>query len=166
METKITYRTITYTYQSNYTPEQLWEFLVHPKYEVEFTKDPCYHNVIDENFTLEKGKVYTEVHTGKHCQGENNPVKIVDVEEYKFYQIVRHGAGIKDTVTTTLQPNKKGTFITITSHFGFSLKSFNKPLHLISWLLVATGLATKLANEQVEQSYWFEKMEEKIERNE
>ncbi len=162
METKTTYRNIIYEYQSPHTPEQLWEFLVHPKYEVEFTKEPCYHNVIDDDFTLEKGKSYIEAHTGEHCKGEHNPVKIVDVEEYKYYQIVRHGAGIKDTVTTKLQANEKGTLITITSTFGLSIKSFNKPLHLMSWLLVVTGLATKLAKEQVDQAYWFEKMEEKI----
>ncbi len=165
MEEKITrkryYSKTVVEYQSKNKPKDIWEFLTNPKYEVEFTKEPCYYNEIDDNFKLEKGSNWREIHTGKDCAGDIVNCKITDIIKYKKFVSVRYQAGIKNTTINELDENDKGTLITQTQKYAFSIRSI-KFSSIILWLMLLTGLLTKLSLKQTEDEFWFDKMDEKV----
>lgn len=69
MKSKKGFTKTVYEYESKYSPEQIWEFFVHPKYTVEFTRKPCYYYEISNDFSLTKGQKWKEIHTGEDCKG-------------------------------------------------------------------------------------------------
>ncbi|MBO0593665.1 hypothetical protein I2486_19880 [Cellulophaga sp. E16_2] len=148
-------------FQSKYQPTQIWEYLTHPKYTVEFTKDPCYHNQVSASFTLEKGNQWIEIHTGEDCEGDVVQCKIIESTTYKCFRTVRHQAGIKNTTIIKLEENKEGTIITETQKFSLSARKI-RPINIMSWIMLGTGLLTKFSFKPEDDSYWFEHMEQKI----
>lgn len=152
--------TIIY-FQSCYLPEQIWEYLTHPKYAVNFTKEPCYYNEINSGFKLEKGNHWTEIHTGEDCKGDKVLCKIEKSIEYETFVTIRNQTGIKNTTIYKLEQKDTGTLISEEQKFALTLRNF-KPLNLVTWILLATGLLTKFSFKPEDDEYWFKKMEEKI----
>ena len=150
-----------FQFQSDYQPEQIWEYLTHPKYAVGFSLEPCYNNEISESFKLEKNNKWKEIHTGEDCTGDVVVCKITDVYKYNLFTTVRHQAGIKNTTIFKLEKNEKGTIITETQKFTLSIKKM-KPINIFAWLMLVTGLLTKFSFKPEEDEYWFKKMEEHI----
>ena len=150
-----------FQFQSHYQPEQIWEYLTHPKYAVGFSLEPCYYNEISESFKLEKNNKWTEIHTGEDCTGDVVVCKITDADTYNLFTTVRHQAGIKNTTIFKLQKNEKGTIITEIQKFSLSIKKM-KPISIFAWLMLVTGLLTKFSFKPEEDEYWFKKMEEHI----
>ncbi|WP_024773062.1 hypothetical protein [Aquimarina macrocephali] len=164
MENRRKYRKTIVYFQSKYQPEQIWEFLTHPKYIVDFTKEPCFHNEIDDNFKLEKNNSWKEIHTGKDCNGDKVECKIIGINKYNNFSTVRHQAGIKNTTIFKLKKNKEGTLISEEQLFFFSLISFGG-LGIISWIILITGALAKFSFKPDEDLFWFEKMEKTIANN-
>ncbi|WP_018674598.1 hypothetical protein [Riemerella columbina] len=155
------YTSIVVDYQSPYSQEEIWDFLVHPKYAVEFTKSPCYYTEIGEDFELKKGNKWMEIHTGEDCKGEVVSNKITKITPFNYFQIVRHQSGVKNIITKILTQNEKGTNITEKHSFSISFKDF-KWKHLVYWLFLYSGIFAKIAVDLEGDEYWFQKMEEKI----
>jgi len=148
-------------FKSNYLPEQVWGYLIHPKYATEFTKKPCYHNEISSDFKLEKGYSWTEIHTGDDCQGDEVVCKVLKSIEYETFITVRHQTGIKNTTIFKLEKIGTGTLISEEQKYALSLRNF-KPLSLVAWIMLTTGLLIKFSFKPEDDEYWFKKMEETI----
>ncbi|QXP53237.1 hypothetical protein [Cellulophaga sp. HaHa_2_1] len=148
-------------FQSAYQPEQIWEFLTHPKYAVAFTKDPCYHNEVNASFKLEPGNQWTEIHTGEDCEGDVVLCTIIESTINKAFTTVRHQAGIKNTTLFKLEKNQAGTIITEIQKFSLSGRKI-RPINIFSWMMLGTGLLTKFSFKPEDDFYWFEQMEHKL----
>lgn len=164
MENKRNYRKTIVYFQSNYQPEQIWDYLTHPKYAVDFTKEPCYYNEIDANFKLEKNNYWKEIHTGEDCSGDQVLCKIIKVNKHTNFTIVRNQAGIKNVTLLKLKKNEHGTLISEEQKYSFSFKQF-KGLHIVTWILLISGLLTKFSFAPDDDLFWFEKMEDTIANN-
>lgn len=151
----------TVYFQSKYRPEEIWEFLTHPKYIESFKKDPCSFNKIDDDFKLQKGYFWTEIHTGEDCKGDIVKCKIVKLTEHSYFETVRYQAGIKNTSITKLEKNDEGTLITETQKYSLSLKYF-KISSLLLWLMLISGLLTKFSFTPEDDMFWFNNMENAI----
>lgn len=161
MENQRSYMKTMVQYQSQYQPRQIWERLVHPKYAVRFAKKPCYHNDIPEGFVLEKGSQWIEIHTGDDCQGDIVTCRITAVKACEYLTFVSYQTGIKTTSTYQLLANSSGTLVTETHHYRPSFKKI-RPLSLMAWLMLGTGLLTRFAFKPEEDAFWFAKMEESV----
>lgn len=161
MKSEKRYTKTIFQFQSEFQPQQIWNFLIHPEFAVEFAKDPCYHNEIDTSFKLEKGYQWKEIHTGEDCKGDIVVCKITDVNEYTSFSTVRHQTGIKNTTILNLEKNQKGTIITEIQKFSLSYKNI-KPINTISWLMLVTGILIKFSFKPEEDKFWFKKLEEKL----
>ncbi|WP_103867439.1 hypothetical protein [Aquimarina sp. I32.4] len=156
-------KTIVY-FLSKYQPEQVWEFLIHPKYIEEFTKDPCFYNKIESDFKIEKGAYWVEVHTGEDCSGDIVKCQIVQLDINKRLRTVRYQAGIKNSSTYELNKLDQGTLISEEQKFSISFRDF-KGINIVSWIMMITGLLTRFSYKPDEDLYWFEKMENAISQN-
>ncbi len=161
MEVIRKYTSCTFKFQSNYQPEQIWEYLVHPKYQVGFTKSPCYYNEIENSFSIEKGKSWKEIHTGEDCKGDIVTCKITDVDVFNSFKSVRIQSGIKNKTIMTLTKNSKGTIISEQQKFSLSLKKFSL-MSLFAWLMLGTGLLVKFSLTTEDNEFWFKKLEQKL----
>lgn len=153
----------TYTrvsFQSKYQPEQLWEILIHPKYAEELAIEKCFYIEIPNDFSLEKGKKYIEIHNGEHCRGESCEYQIVQCEPYQLYRKVKHQSGLKEITSHILTPNKNGTLITELHQYSISFKEF-KLKNLLTWLFLHLGILTKFINLE-EDIQWFKNVENLI----
>lgn len=162
METKKRRTSTEVYFNSQYSPEQIWEFLVHPKYTEEFAMEKCYYLQIPEDFSLEKGKTYLEIHNGEGCNGEICEYKILKIIPHKLFQRVKHQIGLKEVTTYILAKNDltNTTLITEIHRYSISFKGF-KMKHLLFWALLHLGLITKFVNFENDRK-WFENMEKKI----
>lgn len=148
----------TSTFQSRHTPEELWEYITHPRYAVAFTENPCYHNQIDDGFAVKPGASWTSVHTGEDCAGDIVNCQIQEVREAERFVFHSEQAGIKNTTTFTLERNSQGTLVTEEQQYAISLKQF-RVLNLVTWIMLTTGLLTKMALDPDKDLFWFEQME-------
>lgn len=149
------------SFQSKYSPEQIWEVLLHPKYAEELAVEKCFYIEIPKDFSLEKGKTYLEIHNGEHCKGDICQYKILESVPYKLHKVVKHQIGLKLTATYILTPNEKGTLITELNQYSISFKGF-KLKYLLHWLLLHLGIMMKVINLDDDKK-WFENVEKIIE---
>lgn len=163
-ENKRKYSSTIVYFQSKYEPEIIWEYATHPKYEIEFTKDPCYYCEIPNNFVLNVNQSWTEIHTGEDCEGDIVQTKIIELEPYRNFTTVRYQTGIKNKTRIKLSKNKNGTLISEEQIFKPSLKNISF-LSLFSWLMLFTGLLTRFTYKPNDDLYWFKNMENKIKNN-
>ncbi len=155
------YRKTIVHFQSKFKPQEIWEFLVHPKHVVKFTKDPCYYCEISNDFVLEKKHFWTEVHTGKDCEGDIVKSVIIGLKQYQSFSTLRHQAGIKNKTILTLTENESGTLISEEQIFSPSFKSVSL-LGLFAWLMLLTGMLTRFSFQPDDDLFWFERMEETV----
>lgn len=159
MNSSRTRTSTTSSFQSRHTPEELWEYVTHPRYAVAFTENPCYYNQIDDGFAVKPGAIWTSVHTGEDCAGDIVICQIQKAREPEQFVFHSEQAGIKSTTTFTLERNAQGTLVTEEHRYAISLGQF-RVLHLVTWLMLATGLLTRMALDQDTDLFWFERMEE------
>lgn len=150
----------TVTFQSAYQPEELWEVLVDPTYAEDLAEEPCFGIVIPEDFALEVGKSYLELHTGEACQGDVCRYEILACEPGRLFQTRKHQAGLVETRTVTVTPTAQGSLIEETHHYGISRENF-RWFHVLHWGLLHLGLVTKVMD-VTEDERWFERMEELV----
>ncbi len=161
MKNKRKYTSTIVYFQSQYEPVQVWEFLTHPKHIVDFTKEPCFYNEIEEGFKLEKDQYWLEIHTGEDCAGDNVKCEITSSIPYTSFVTLRHQAGIKNKTIIRLDKNEQGTLISEEEKFSFSFRKM-KGIHIISWIMLVTGMLTRFSFKPEEDLFWFEKMENAI----
>lgn len=164
MQTSKKYTSTTFCFQSKYEPEQIWELLIDPIRNNGFKKNQCYYNEIDSSFKLEKNHSWKEIHTGESCKGDIVKNTIKKITPYSYFKTVRFQAGIKNTSIYTLEKNAAGTLITEQQKFVFSLRNFS-PSAIILWIMLVTGLLTKLGFKPEEDLFWYENMEDAIEKS-
>ena len=158
MKSKRNYMSTFSEYESIYQPKEIWEFLVHPKYTVEFTEKPCYYNEIPDDFKLEKSNEWKEIHTGEDCKGDIVICTIKEIKEYEIFTEVRHQTGIKNTIITSLKLVENGTLIKQYYKYALSLKNF-KPINVLNWFFLVSSILTRFAFDPEGDKFWFKNVE-------
>jgi len=160
-ENKRKYRKTIIYFQSKFEPQEIWEYLIHPKYSTKFTKDPCYYCEIPSNFALEKNHSWKDIHTGEDCEGDIITSVILDLKKEQSFSSMRHQSGIKNKTIFKLMKNENGTLISEEQIYSLSFKSISF-LSVFSWLMLFTGILTRLTFKPDDDIFWFERMEEEI----
>lgn len=165
MKTKKRRTSTEVCFSSKYRPEQIWEVLVHPKYAEELAIKKCYTLEIPQEFSLEKGKTYREIHNGEACMGDICEYKILQSIPYKLFKKVKHQTGLKEITTYTLAYNEteNQTLINEVHQYSISFKAL-KLKYLLHWIFLHLGLITKFIDLE-EDKKWFKNVEKKIGEN-
>ena len=155
-------RCITDEYSYNYSPEDIWPFIIDPLALQSFESDSCYEIESMSKVTGYIISQWIERHTGEACAGDVFDWTVTIADAPCIYQATSLQHGLSQTVTYTLVPEQFGCTLkqelTFTPIFSKKIKSM-----LTFWTMLATGLLVKFSVDEEETMTWFRNLETALE---
>lgn len=140
------YRSFTNSRSIETTPDRLWAILLDARAMSEFAEHPV---SVEPSGPLQGvvGETWTETH-GPECDDDRVQCKLVAVDRPRRLRLSTKQRGVKQTVEYTLMPID-GARTELQERIVFAPTLAGKPgQHVISWLLLLTGLLAKLGNDE------------------
>ncbi|KRC59272.1 hypothetical protein ASE14_16075 [Agromyces sp. Root81] len=140
------YRSFTNSRSIETTPDRLWAMLLDPRSMSVFADHPV---SVAPSGPLQGvvGEAWTETH-GPECDDDRVRCVLVAVERSRRLRLRTKQRGVEQTVEYTLTP-VDGARTELRERIVFAPTFAGKPgQHIISWLLLLTGLLAKLGNDE------------------
>ena len=128
------------------TPDRLWAILLDPVAMSEFADHPV---SVEPSGRLQGavGETWTEMH-GPECDDDRVQCVLVAVEPARRLRLRTKQRGVEQTVEYTLTP-MDGSRTELQERIVFTPTFAGRPgQHIVSWLLLVTGLLAKLGNDE------------------